>query len=896
MPLISQEIIQNFINVNTPYRGLLLYHGLGSGKTCASIVTAEGLKERHNIVVMLPASLRQNYIKELMVCGDQVYRKLQHWEFMEANSSNVMELSQFLKIDRKFIMRMKGAWVYDGHKPPNFETLNEVQQIQIEKQILAMIENKYSIYNYNGMRRQHLAKMSELAGGNPFDNKVVVIDEVHNLVNTIANKLNREPDSMAIRLYNFLRTAKNARIILLSGTPIINFPNEIAILYNIIRGDITTLTFHIPNALDIARLKGAKINTEFFRERVFAESPVIDVMEYDHIHNTLLVSRTPNGFIMQKDGGVVLNSEGEMSDDEFKKEVRGVLEKVGFQITTQNDGAFTRVTEYPCLPDDLDVFQNLFFNTETAKLINNNLLSRRILCLSSYLGDLMRLLPRYNRDEERYFEIVKVPMSEYQLNEYNRIRRDEVTMEKRSKRSTKKMDGLYKVSSTYRIYSRSACNFVFPPIDGKPGRPMKSEGKAMSNTDMEFEARLNDGDIEAEGVVEKSAPVLEAKQKYAMAITSALAHLRKNAKEYMTIEALRDNYSPKFAAILLNLKDERHKGIHLLYSNFVTLEGIGIFRIALEVHDYVQFKLKYDMKTRQTSVYIPEGMSEDEYYSRKWYVTYTGEDSPEEKETIRYACNGEWHLIPYDNVVGALREKARREGKVDELNLRGDIIKLIMITRSGAEGISLFNVRYVHIMEPYWHAVRVEQVIGRARRIKSHMQLPEEERNIKVFSYLMKIPEDKIDQLDKKVYSYDKVPETNSKYVLTTDESLQQIMDRKRFINEQLLNLIKSTAFDCFIHGDECFRHVESANPYSYEYNFEREVADKDKGANVKEVMVRVNEVELNGKKYAHDSHTNVLYDVEKYREGLEVKVGTYDPKTNTLRRLVGGKNISIVS
>ena len=60
-----------------------------------------------------------------------------------------------------------------------------------------------------------------------------------------------------------------------------------------------------------------------------------------------------------------------------------------------------------------------------------------------------------------------------------------------------------------------------------------------------------------------------------------------------------------------------------------------------------------------------------------------------------------------------------------------------MITSSGAEGITLKNTRFVHIMEPYWHPVRMEQVIGRARRICSHQDLPEELRTVKVFLYLM---------------------------------------------------------------------------------------------------------------------------------------------------------------
>ena len=38
-----QQIVRDYINLFTPYRGLLIYHGLGAGKTCSSISIAEGL-------------------------------------------------------------------------------------------------------------------------------------------------------------------------------------------------------------------------------------------------------------------------------------------------------------------------------------------------------------------------------------------------------------------------------------------------------------------------------------------------------------------------------------------------------------------------------------------------------------------------------------------------------------------------------------------------------------------------------------------------------------------------------------------------------------------------------------------------------------------------------------
>ena len=48
-----------------------------------------------------------------------------------------------------------------------------------------------------------------------------------------------------MRLYEYLLHAENCRIVLLTGTPIINYPNEIAILFNILRGYIKTWTIPI---------------------------------------------------------------------------------------------------------------------------------------------------------------------------------------------------------------------------------------------------------------------------------------------------------------------------------------------------------------------------------------------------------------------------------------------------------------------------------------------------------------------------------------------------------------------------------------------------------------------------------------------------------------------------
>ena len=74
-PYQYQKLMRDYMQLDSPYRGILLYHGLGSGKTCSSIVISEILKSEKNIIVMLPASLKTNYINDgLKKCGDPSYR------------------------------------------------------------------------------------------------------------------------------------------------------------------------------------------------------------------------------------------------------------------------------------------------------------------------------------------------------------------------------------------------------------------------------------------------------------------------------------------------------------------------------------------------------------------------------------------------------------------------------------------------------------------------------------------------------------------------------------------------------------------------------------------------------------------------------------------------------
>ena len=68
----QQRLVPKYINEKTPFRGLLVWHGLGSGKSCTAILTANGFKTKEKVVVV-PASLVNNFKGDYSrVCGPLV--------------------------------------------------------------------------------------------------------------------------------------------------------------------------------------------------------------------------------------------------------------------------------------------------------------------------------------------------------------------------------------------------------------------------------------------------------------------------------------------------------------------------------------------------------------------------------------------------------------------------------------------------------------------------------------------------------------------------------------------------------------------------------------------------------------------------------------------------------
>lgn len=951
-----QKIVRDYINIYSPYRGLLLFHGLGAGKTCASVGIAEGLKDAKQVIIMTPASLRMNYVSEMKICGDPIYKINQYWEFIETNGNLHIEkaLSEILNLPVEEIRRKGGAWMVD-QKPANFDTLEPQQQKDIDNQINKMIQKKYRFINYNGIRNDHLDKLikdsEEMHGtSNPFDNKVIVIDEAHNFVSRIVNKIQKKKQTLSMRLYELILDAENARIVFLTGTPIINYPNEIGILFNMLRGYIKTYYIPLNTSKTSKKINQKKVMSILKKDRL------VDYIEYKPSNNTLIVTRNPFGYINRtskdKYKGVSKNNKGEKSERYFLRNLSRTLGEHDIEMLHDN----IKIEKFKALPDKLDDFNQLFIDTTKGKfgeLKEINLLKRRILGLTSYFRSAQEsLLPRY--DENTDLHIVKIPMSNFQLGAYEDARNAERKEETRNARKRKKAgdSGIYgETTSTYRIFSRAFCNFVFPnelveDNDGKEvllTRPMPKENKKIKDQIAENEEKTQkdaskiestliikgvdedilDGErvkdrldnVDGRHNLEEVDAIKENIKKntnnnYQERIDKALELLEKYSDRFLMREGL-EKYSPKFLALLENIVNPEHAGLHLIYSQFRTLEGIGIFSMILEANGFTRFKIK------KNAAGLWELNMTEEDMGKPTYALYTGTEEADEKEIIRNIFNGTWDSIP-SSLATTLR-------KMSANNNMGEVIKVIMITSSGSEGITLRNTRYVHIVEPYWHPVRTEQVIGRARRICSHQALEEEYKTVEVFMYLMTFTQIQLEGNPKGETAAEKNPlvsvelklKDKSKLesekaiaeygstTITTDEALFEISNIKKNITSGILRAVKESSIDCAIHagsnakeGIACYSFGNAPpTSFSYKPSYGAEEKEQISKINRKQVTWKGHKIKIQGIDHVikRTDKTNKMvgeiYDLDSYmaskKTGVNpILVGRTEPNPNNPKKI----------
>jgi len=217
-PREQQAIIPNYISTNTPYKGVILMHGVGSGKTMTSIRVAEQFKDqvkKYNtkIYVLVPGpNTRENFKKELLTTTGETY--LKNKEALDQMTKNEIE-----KEKKNAIYSALQYYKILSYKTFYKKVLGEKI---VEKKIVgdSKIKSSYRKNTEGEYEREIVVDRI-----NNMNNAILIVDEAHNI----------SGNEYGEALKKIIKNSENLRVVLLTATPMINLADEIVDLLNFIR-------------------------------------------------------------------------------------------------------------------------------------------------------------------------------------------------------------------------------------------------------------------------------------------------------------------------------------------------------------------------------------------------------------------------------------------------------------------------------------------------------------------------------------------------------------------------------------------------------------------------------------------------------------------------------------
>ena len=421
-------------------------------------------------------------------------------------------------------------------------------------------------------------------------------------------------------------------------------------------------------------------------------------------------------------------------------------------------------------PTSESLFNQIYISSTNFESLNENKknqFQRRIMGLVSYY--IGATPDKYARKTIHYKNLI---MGEYQEEIYNYFEKIEEEKEKIRRRMSRGKVGGDEMS-TYASYTRQSCNFVFPNISNiitgekrpRPGQFRLTDAEAniidegknkkqielVKMTNIMTNEYIKTINTFVSSTIEYFKEKLRKDKETNYTLTNdvknfidnydgSFTKMMESETKHSSLFTAMYNCSPKMLNIIFNII--KSPGSVLVYSNYVLMEGLQMFKIYLDFFGFIS-------------------IDNDKEFNIDDLEKHT------DKTGFRYC---EFH----GRVEKELRDKNKALFNMKE-NKIGDIIKIIMISPAGAEGINLNNCRQVHVMEPYWNEGRIEQVIGRAIRQCQHRDLPMSDRTVDVFRY--------------------KMIRGNNKQ--TSDEMMEKISRRKNNLLVSFIEAIKEVAIDC---------------------------------------------------------------------------------------------------
>ena len=814
-----QAFVKNFMSFQTPYNSLLLYHGLGTGKTCSAIGVCEDMRDymkqignTKRIIIVASENVQDNF--KLQLFDERKLKQIDGiWNIRSCTGNklikeiNPMNMKGMTK--EKVVSQIKNLintyYLFLGYVQfANYiiKTMNYDEEVekQRSKSVTAKKPNDKSKINMLKEVKIELNSRIMKKLQNEFNNRLIVIDEVHNIRKTDDN----ENKKVAINLEFLVKSAENMRFILLSATPMYNSYKEIVWLLNL-------------------------MNTNDRRGRI-KESDIFN--KHGKIKNEDLLTKKSTGYISFVRGENPYTFPYRVYPNEFAKEdtfktnknADGInypsyqmnLKKIGHEdkkrilslyLTKFNECDNCGVCQYCSyryiiynlrnkkfsittktgLVKDMPSFENMesFGYTLLQTPLESLIISYPIAGLKHLLDD----MPKEKLSEEisPSFESLDInDESNYEGNESpgpleeGEEEEEEATVTKKTTfRKQKPMIVEYEdsgsdIDSEYEQNTKHSSDKTLVDSDKTLLDSSSSSSKKLGGVNSSSSSRKEHFSIDPHQLTGKIG--LERMMNYvdekSPPVKGEFEYKRKTLNDYGKIFSYGEigNYSIKIKTILDNIynseTDTVSDGVILIYSQYID-SGLIPMALALEEMGFTRYgqTVKPLFKTKPSEVVDVRTMK-----------------PPKDKKNFKPArysmITGDTRLSP-NNIfeIAGLTDDNKESGNID-----GHKVKVVLISKAGSEGIDFKFIRQIHILEPWYNMNRIEQIIGRGVRNFSHKDLPFKKRNVEIFMYGTILGNNREEAADLYVY---------------------RVAEYKAIQIGKVTRLLKENAVDCIINHDQ---------------------------------------------------------------------------------------------
>ena len=263
-----QKFIKNFLSIHTPYNGLLLYHGLGTGKTCSAIGVAEetrkylkymGYNER--IIIVASPNVQENFYLQLFDEGKLDFKN-GIWTINNCAGQNILDEINLMQknLSREKVVRIVKNVIANYYL---FIGYTQFANLIIKKSNVSSNVNT----SVNDSHKKKLLIKNKLQKF--FNNRLIIIDEIHNIRQSqdSSNKL------VSNELMNLVKNVNNLKLLFMSATPMFNDFKEIIFLINILNLNDKRSIIELKDVFNkdgsfLKNSTGEEVGFELFRRKI----------------------------------------------------------------------------------------------------------------------------------------------------------------------------------------------------------------------------------------------------------------------------------------------------------------------------------------------------------------------------------------------------------------------------------------------------------------------------------------------------------------------------------------------------------------------------------------------------------------------------------------------------